>query len=278
MDRQCDYRITFPGVRSALYRTIGVILIAVVLAGCAQVQPKADYERARQLVTETTGADAVYDPEAPLLTDKEMDAFLTDGLTLEEAVRMALLNNRRLQAEFLSIGVAKADWVQAGLFANPAVGFSVQFPEGGGVSNVQASIAQNIVDLWQIPKRKQVAQADLDATVLRIALCGDHAGRSDQGSLLPGGCRRRVSAAGPGEPWGHDEVARRDQDQTAGRRGQPSGRESRTRAGSIRRNRGAQCPAGGRQRQAATGRPDGYRTDDRQYHTHRSPVARDRTA
>ncbi len=169
MDKQRNTGSAFQGARSALPQTIGVALVAVVLTGCAQVQPKADYERARQLVTEATGADAVYDPEAPLPTDKEMDAFLTDGLTLEEAVRMALLNNRRLHAEFLSIGVAKADWVQAGLFTNPGLGFSVQFPEGPGVSNVQASLAQNIVDLWRIPKRKQVAQAELDATVLRIA-------------------------------------------------------------------------------------------------------------
>lgn len=37
-------------------------------------------------MTETTGAGAVYDPKAPLLTDKEMEAFLTDGLTVEEVV------------------------------------------------------------------------------------------------------------------------------------------------------------------------------------------------
>ncbi len=169
MDRQQSRGSSSQGERAALSRTLGLTLVAVLLAGCAQVRPKADYERARQWVTESTGAGDVYDPEAPGLTDLQMDAYLMDGLTLEEAVRITLLNNRRLHAEFLSIGVAKADWVQAGLFENPAIGLSAQYPEGGGVSNLQASIAQNIVDLWQIPKRKRAAQADLDATVLRIA-------------------------------------------------------------------------------------------------------------
>lgn len=169
MNNQQTTILPFHGARISLCCNVGLAAIATTLAGCTQVQPKADYERTRQLVVEATGTGTVYDPDAPLLTDEELDAILRDGLTLEEAVRIALLNNRRLQAEFMSIGVAKADWVQAGLLSNPTLGFSTQFPEGGGRSNLQASIAQNIVDLWQIPRRKQIAQADLDATVLRIA-------------------------------------------------------------------------------------------------------------
>lgn len=169
MNMQRTKRFSYHGARVALCRGVGISAVAMMLVGCTQVQPKADYERAKQLVTETTGASTVYDPDAPMLTDEEIDAFLSDGLKLEEAIRVALLNNRRLHTEFMSIGVAKADLLQAGLLSNPTLAFSTQFPEGGGLSNLQASIAQNIADLWRIPKRKQVAQADLDATVLRIA-------------------------------------------------------------------------------------------------------------
>lgn len=140
-----------------------------LLVGCAQVKPQADFARARQLITERTGVEAVYDPDVSCLTDEELDAILADGLTLDEGLRVALLNNRQLQAEFMSIGVAKADWVQAGLLSNPTLGLSAQFPEGGGRSNIQTAIAQNIMDLWQIPRRRKVAQATLDETILRIA-------------------------------------------------------------------------------------------------------------
>ncbi len=158
--------------RSRRYRyvkTLAMLALCLVLAGCTQVKPQADFAQARKLITETTGVETVFNPEVPLLTGEELDAILADGLTLDESLRAALLNNRQLHAEFMSIGVAKADWVQAGLLSNPTLGLSVQFPEGGGRSNIQTSIAQNITDLWQIPRRKRVAQATLDETILRIA-------------------------------------------------------------------------------------------------------------
>jgi cobalt-zinc-cadmium efflux system outer membrane protein len=141
----------------------------IVLGGCATVQPSKEFGQAGALVIERTGVESVYDPGQPLLDDAERERILADGLTLDEALRVALLTNRRLQADFMSIGMAKADWVQAGLLSNPTSAFSVQFPEGGGRSNIQASLAQNIVDLWQIPRRKQVAEAALNETVLRVA-------------------------------------------------------------------------------------------------------------
>ena len=141
----------------------------LALVGCAQVKPQADFAQARQLFTQSTGLADIYDPDQPLLTPEELEAVLADGLTLQEALRVALLNNRKLHAEFMSIGVAKADWVQSGLFSNPTFAFSAQFPEGGGRSNIQASFAQNIMELWQIPRRKNVAQAALDEAIMRIA-------------------------------------------------------------------------------------------------------------
>jgi cobalt-zinc-cadmium efflux system outer membrane protein len=45
---------------------------------------------------------------------------LAGGLELDEALRLAPLNNRHLQAEFAALGVARADLVQAGLLRNPS--------------------------------------------------------------------------------------------------------------------------------------------------------------
>ena len=160
----------------ALYKTLcrarwPVVLLSCVgmLTGCARVKPQADFARARQLIGDRTGAETVYDPDAAVLSLDEIETILADGLTFDEAVRLALLNNRRLQAEFMAIGAAKADLVQAGLLSNPTLAFSAQFPEGGGRSNIQASLAQNIADLWQIPKRKRAASAGLEETILRVA-------------------------------------------------------------------------------------------------------------
>ncbi len=158
-----------PSVPSALSMASLALMISVAIAGCAQVKPAGDYERARQLILETTGASEVFDPEKPAITSEIVSAMLADGLSLAEAERLALLNNRELQGALYDIGIAHTDWVQSGLFSNPSLAFSVQFPEGGGRSDLQATIAQNIVDLWQIPLKRQIAGAARDAAILRVA-------------------------------------------------------------------------------------------------------------
>lgn len=167
---EANVEIRRPGAR-AWWLVLPISCVAT-LWGCAQVKPQADFARTRQLIGDRTGAEAVYDPDAAVLSEEEIETILADGLTVEEAVLLALLNNRRLQAEFMAIGAAKADLVQAGLLSNPTLAFSAQFPEGGGRSNIQASLAQNIADLWQIPKRKRAADAGLEEAILRVAHLG----------------------------------------------------------------------------------------------------------
>ncbi len=173
MKRIIDYResVGLTGSLGQMPKVIPGVLLAwaVCQTGCATVNPQQDYMRARELIEKSTGFERAYNPEEVGLSEDELSATLADGLTLDEAVQLALLNNRSLHSEFMSIGIAKADWVQSGLLSNPSLAFSAQFPEGGGRSNIQTSIAQNIVDLWQIPKRKAVAQAELERTILQIA-------------------------------------------------------------------------------------------------------------
>jgi cobalt-zinc-cadmium efflux system outer membrane protein len=145
------------------------LALMVLLSGCAKVEPQPDYARAHQLIQESTGVVEAYDPEQGDLSEEQINAHLADGLTLDEAVRLALLNNRQLQGSFHDIGISRADWVQAGLLSNPSLGIGIMFPEGGGRSNLQANIAQNIVDLWQMPVRKRVAEHELESRILHVA-------------------------------------------------------------------------------------------------------------
>jgi len=110
-----------------------------------------------------------YNPEAEWNAIEELAGYLSDGLTLDESVRVALLNNRMLQAAFFDIGMARADWVQSGLLANPSLGIGVMFPEGGGRSNIQGNLAQNIVDLWQMPVKKRIAEHQIERQIVRVA-------------------------------------------------------------------------------------------------------------
>jgi cobalt-zinc-cadmium efflux system outer membrane protein len=145
-----------------------VVIATTLIAGCAIEDLRPDYEGARDLIATSTGRADVYDPEATPLSQSEIDAFLRDGLSLDEALRLALLNSRRLQAGFMGLGIGRAEYVQAGLLENPTLGIGLMFPSGGGRSRLNGSLAQNVMDLWRIPNRRRVAAAGMERQLLEL--------------------------------------------------------------------------------------------------------------
>ncbi|NOS99469.1 MAG: TolC family protein [Phycisphaerales bacterium] len=140
-----------------------------VWAGCATVDPRPDFDRTSQHVKEAAGESLPqFEDDAPT-REALVDELLAAGLTVDEAVKIALLNNTNVRAALARVGMARADAVQAGLFTNPTLGLSLRFPEGGGLANLEAGVAQNIADLWLIPPRKRAAERDLDRTILEVA-------------------------------------------------------------------------------------------------------------
>jgi len=145
------------------------LMCTAIATSCVQVDPRPDFERARAFVEESSGRTDVYDPCAPALSSEQLDSILAGGLSLDEALRLALVNNRDLQAEFQEIGVAHADWVQSRLLSNPSLDVLVRFPTDGGRSMLEAIVGFSLLELWRIPPREEAARGSLEATVLRIA-------------------------------------------------------------------------------------------------------------
>ena len=160
-----------PVRRCALHthKFVGILFLWPGFAGCATVDSRPDFQNAGHLIAERTGVKEVYDPSADETVEQKVAEFLADGLTLDEAVSVALLNNHGFQALFQDIGVSRADVVQAGLVSNPSLSMIVQFPEGGGRSKLNVGFAQQLVDLWQIPVRRRIAEAQLEQTLLEAA-------------------------------------------------------------------------------------------------------------
>lgn len=142
-----------------------------MITGCAAVNPQPDYNRATQVIAAATGAQAkgIYRPDNEAVIKGKVADLLAGGITATEAVQLCLINNPKLQAAFFNIGVASAEVVQSRLFSNPTLALSPRFPDGGGSTTFEASIAQNIADLWLIPVRQRAAQHRLDQAVLELA-------------------------------------------------------------------------------------------------------------
>jgi cobalt-zinc-cadmium efflux system outer membrane protein len=141
------------------------MLIAI---SCGTVHPDKDYARTGELIQQRTGSNSVYDPAAEPEIQQKVAGLLTDGLSVDEAIRVALLNNRAFQSLFQEIGVSRADVVQSALLTNPSLSLSARFPQGGGRSNLSFGFAQEIADLWQIPVRKRIAKDQLEQTIFHV--------------------------------------------------------------------------------------------------------------
>jgi len=145
------------------------VLAALLASGCATVDPRPDYARAREEIRATTGEADVHDPDEPSPTADEVRAILADGLGLTEATRLALLDNRRLQAGFLELGVARAEYVQAGLLENPSLSLAFLIPDVGGRVRWTADLAASVAELWRIPARQARAEAEVDRRILELS-------------------------------------------------------------------------------------------------------------
>jgi cobalt-zinc-cadmium efflux system outer membrane protein len=96
--------------------------------------------------------------------------LLATPLSADAAVQIALLNNQNIQATFEEVGIAQADLVQAGLFQNPLFEGFVRFPTNSRSHiNAEFSVATSFLDLFLIPLRQKVAQAQLEQAQLNVS-------------------------------------------------------------------------------------------------------------
>lgn len=108
----------------------------------------------------------------PCCIDEEIEetisCLLSQELTVDSAIQIALLNNPNIQVSFEQIGIAHADLVEAGLLQNPIIDGFVRFPEHHGVVNTEFSILQNFLDVLLIPIRENIACASFEQAQLQV--------------------------------------------------------------------------------------------------------------
>ena len=149
---------------------VKAIILMPLLFGCVHVvDPHPDYRKTEQEVIAATGADALYEPGEEALAQARVASLLEGGLSAAEAVQVALLNNATLRELLHEVGLSRADAVQAGLLSNPSLDALLRIPIGGGALATEGGIMQNLIELWQIPWRRRVAEAKVERTVLSVA-------------------------------------------------------------------------------------------------------------
>jgi cobalt-zinc-cadmium efflux system outer membrane protein len=140
-------------------------LAALAVAGCAGVDPYPDAATAE--VGRELHDRVGYDPRGRTGTEDDgtisadVRMLLQRELTEENAVRIALLNQREVRAAYESLGIARAELVSAGLLTNPVFAASARFFSGG--TELDLGLSGSFLDLFFVPLRKRAAAAELAA-------------------------------------------------------------------------------------------------------------------
>ena len=141
------------------------ILLSLLATGCATTGLNDDLASIRRTVT-ARAALAEFDLprlEAPEAVPEEVDRLLEQPLTADAAVRLALINNREARAALAEIGIARGQFMQAGLVPNPEVEFEMRAPGGDQPPQIDIGLELNLSATFLAPLRGGIASATLDA-------------------------------------------------------------------------------------------------------------------
>jgi outer membrane protein TolC len=149
---------------------------AALLAGCASFSPDGGFNAIEQTAKQRLNKDVVWarSAEQQQRIDARVAELLKQPLSADDAVQLALLNNKGLQAAYFDLGIGEAEVVQAGRLPNPGVSFA-RLTRGDEVE-LERSFHVNLARLIALPAMQRVeaqrfahTQSAVASSVLALA-------------------------------------------------------------------------------------------------------------
>lgn len=150
-------------------RTIAIAIAATLLAGCTTFSNDGGFGAVSSAASERLGKDAVLikRDEDRIAVAKRTQQLLSAPLGMDDAVQIALLNNRGLQASYSELGIAEADLVQAARLPNP--GFSFSRTRGGDDLSISRTFTLGMLRVLTMPFATRIESRRFEQTRLLAA-------------------------------------------------------------------------------------------------------------
>ncbi|TNJ34653.1 hypothetical protein E1B00_02375 [Arenimonas terrae] len=150
-------------------RALSALAIATALGGCASLAPQPRADDLAPLL-QSRGGPAVdwSSVGAPAAERQAIGAWLDQPMTLDAALRVAMLRSPRLQEEYARLGLARAEVLEAVQVENPRLSFSRLSLDGGG-HNRTVGLSLPLVDLLVLPARARLAATDHERARFDVA-------------------------------------------------------------------------------------------------------------
>jgi len=156
--------ITTNGVMTPWVRQLVGASALALLGGCASLSADGGFGPVQQAVKERLNQDVEWqrDEAQRGAAAQRVAQLLAEPLQPDQAVQVALLNNRGLQASFYDLGISEADLVVAGRLPNP--GFSFGRLTRGDEVEFDRGFHFNLARLLTFSLAQEVEQRRFDET------------------------------------------------------------------------------------------------------------------
>jgi outer membrane protein TolC len=146
------------------------ILCALALGGCATFSRDGGFDAIAGSTQQRLAKQVAWTrtPEERARVDQQVAELLHHSLTADDAVQIALLNNRALQASFETLGISEADLVQSGRLPNPR--FTYRRASAGGLYTIEESVVFNILSLATAPSVHEIEKRRFAQTQSAVLL------------------------------------------------------------------------------------------------------------
>jgi outer membrane protein TolC len=144
------------------------VLASLLAAGCAKFTGDGGMAPVTEGVRREIGKEVAKhaSPEALRAAHGRVQAMLTEPLSEDTAVQIALLSNRGLQASYNDLGISEADYVQATLPANPSLVVSRAFGTAasgtGSFVGLGLQLVGNLLSLATLPRKAEIAKREFE--------------------------------------------------------------------------------------------------------------------
>ncbi|MDP1900349.1 MAG: TolC family protein [Rubrivivax sp.] len=144
--------------------------MTALLGGCASFSADGGFATAEQAARDRLGKDLrwVRSDADRELVERRVSELLGQPLAADDAVQIALLNNRGLQASFFELGITEAEVVQAGRLPNP--GFTFARLQRGSEVELERGLHFNLARLIAMPLVARMESRRFEQTRQRVAM------------------------------------------------------------------------------------------------------------
>ncbi len=150
------------------------VLLPLLLSACASFSTDGGFSEIEKIAKDKLGKELQWQRSSGSGNDnanassQRVQQLLGAALSGDDAVQIALLNNRGLQASFAELGIAEADFVQSGRLLNPSLSFGRL--QRGDEKEIELGLHLNLMRLFTMPYARQMEQRRFEQTRQQLAL------------------------------------------------------------------------------------------------------------